>query len=171
MTSTSTPCTGSIGTVTQQGLPQEVDVAVVGSGGAGLMAALTAAKEGARVLVVESREVVGGATGISAGAAWIPNHGFSTKALKVDDDLDQARTYIYGQGRDQVLDHDLVEAFLHTGPRSPGTSRSTRPSDGSPPSGRTTAPTSTARPSVVHCSPDRTPRRDWARPRSSCGRP
>ncbi|XRQ10556.1 FAD-dependent oxidoreductase, partial [Actinomadura welshii] len=99
------------------GLPHEVDVAIVGSGGAGLMAALTAAKEGARVLVVESREIVGGATGISAGAAWIPDHGFSTEDLKVDDDLDQARRYIYGQGRDQVLDHDLVEKFLETGPR------------------------------------------------------
>jgi 3-oxosteroid 1-dehydrogenase len=107
---------GSIGTAAQRGIPDEVDVAIVGSGGAGLMAALTAAKEGARVLVVESREIVGGATGISAGAAWIPNHGFSTKALKVDDDLDQARRYIYGQGRDKTLDHDLVEKFLQTGP-------------------------------------------------------
>src|SRR6185437_7780601 len=101
--------TGSIGKVAQKGIPDEVDVVIVGSGGAGLMAALTAAKEGARVLVVESREIVGGATGISAGAAWIPNHGFSTKDLKVKDNLDQARRYIYGQGRDQTLDHDLVE--------------------------------------------------------------
>ncbi|MHA4854956.1 FAD-dependent oxidoreductase [Rhodococcus sp. MSC1_016] len=116
MVNSSTQHSGSIGTVAQLGIPQEVDVAIVGSGGAGLMAALTAAKEGARVLVVESREIVGGATGISAGAAWIPNHGFSTKALKVNDDLDQARRYIYGQGRDQILDHDLVEKFLETGP-------------------------------------------------------
>jgi 3-oxosteroid 1-dehydrogenase len=36
--------------------------------------------------------------------------------LKVEDDLDQARRYIYGQGRDQVLDHDLIEKFLETGP-------------------------------------------------------
>ena len=43
MTSTSTRFTGSIGTVAQHGLPQEVDVAVLGSGGAGLLAALTAA--------------------------------------------------------------------------------------------------------------------------------
>lgn len=107
---------GSIGTVTENGIPDEVDVAIVGSGGAGLMAALTAAKEGARVLVVESRELVGGATGISAGAAWIPNHGFSTEDLKVDDSLDEARRYIYGQDRDQILDHDLVEKFLETGP-------------------------------------------------------
>jgi 3-oxosteroid 1-dehydrogenase len=107
---------GSIGTVPQKGIPKEVDVVIVGSGGAGLMAALTAAKEGARVLVVESRELVGGATGISAGAAWIPNHGFSTKDLKVKDSLDEARRYIYGQGRDQILDHDLIEKFLEAGP-------------------------------------------------------
>ena len=116
MNSSSSQFAGSIGTVPEQGIPDEVDVAIVGSGGAGLMAALTAAKQGARVLVVESRELVGGATGISAGAAWIPNHGFSTKELKVDDDLDQARRYIYGQGRDEVLDHALVEKFLETGP-------------------------------------------------------
>ncbi|MCD2113025.1 FAD-dependent oxidoreductase [Rhodococcus rhodochrous] len=116
MIGNSTRFTGSIGTVSQNGIPQEVDVAVVGSGGAGLMAALTAAKEGARVLVVESRELVGGATGISAGAAWIPNHGFSTDDLKIDDDLDQARRYIYGEGRDKVLDHDMIEKFLQTGP-------------------------------------------------------
>ena len=116
MTKSSSQFTGSIGTVSEKGIPDEVDVVIVGSGGAGLMAALTAAKEGARVLVVESRELVGGATGISAGAAWIPNHGFSTKELKVEDDLDQARRYIYGQGRDQVLDHDLIEKFLETGP-------------------------------------------------------
>ena len=117
MTSRNSQFTGSIGTVSDKGIPGEVDVAIVGSGGAGLMAALTAAKEGARVLVVESRELVGGATGISAGAAWIPNHGFSTEQLKVHDDLDQARRYIYGQGRDEVLDHDLIEAFLETGPQ------------------------------------------------------
>lgn len=117
MTSRSSQFTGSIGTVSDKGIPGEVDVAIVGSGGAGLMAALSAAKQGARVLVVESRELVGGATGISAGAAWIPNHGFSTRQLKITDDLDQARHYIYGQGRDEVLDHDLIEAFLETAPQ------------------------------------------------------
>ncbi|MFD6860462.1 FAD-dependent oxidoreductase [Rhodococcus sp. NPDC060086] len=116
MAGKTTRFSGSIGTVAQKGIPQEVDVVVVGSGGAGLTAALTAAKEGARVLVVESRELVGGATGISAGAAWIPNHGFSTDDLKVKDDLDQARRYIYGQGRDKILDHDMIEKFLETGP-------------------------------------------------------
>src|SRR4051795_2522945 len=117
MTSSSVRHRGSIGPVAREGIPSEVDVVIVGSGGAGLIAALTAAKEGAQVVVVESREVVGGATGISAGAAWIPNHGFSTEELNVDDDLDQARRYLYGQGRGDVLDHALIEQFLETGPK------------------------------------------------------
>ncbi|GAA4476753.1 FAD-dependent oxidoreductase [Enteractinococcus fodinae] len=108
---------GSIGTVTVRGLPDEVDLAIIGSGGAGLMAGLTAAKEGARVLIVESMPIVGGATGISAGAAWIPAHGFAKKALGVHDSLDQARRYIYAEDRDQKLDPDMVEAFLHNGPK------------------------------------------------------
>lgn len=116
MVGATTQHSGSIGTVSQHGLADEVDVAIVGSGGAGLMAALTAAIDGARVLVVESREIVGGATGISAGAAWVPNHGFSPDDLAVRDSLDEARRYIYGQGRDQTLDHDLVEQFLQAAP-------------------------------------------------------
>ncbi len=45
----------------------EVDVVVVGSGAAGLTAALSAQEEGARVVVAESESVVGGASRLSAG--------------------------------------------------------------------------------------------------------
>jgi fumarate reductase flavoprotein subunit len=47
----------------------DVDVVVVGSGAAGLTAALTAGAEGARVVIAESESVVGGATRLSAG--WV----------------------------------------------------------------------------------------------------
>jgi succinate dehydrogenase/fumarate reductase flavoprotein subunit len=47
----------------------DVDVVVVGSGAAGLTAALTARAEGARVAIAESETVVGGATRLSAG--WV----------------------------------------------------------------------------------------------------
>lgn len=47
----------------------ELDVIVVGSGAAGLAAALTAGELGARVVVAESESVVGGASRLSAGMA------------------------------------------------------------------------------------------------------
>lgn len=106
---------GSIGPASD-GLPSETDVVVVGSGAAGMMAALSAARNGAQVLVVESQPLVGGTTAISGGAAWIPNHGFSTKHLKVADDPDKARRYLLGEGRDQVLDHEVVDTFIRTAP-------------------------------------------------------
>ena len=50
-----------------QQLPNTVDVVVVGSGGAGLCAAIEAAQVGASVLVVEKNASVGGNTAISTG--------------------------------------------------------------------------------------------------------
>src|SRR3954447_18255089 len=79
---------GSIGTAVQLKLPQRVDVAVVGSGAAGLVAALSAAVEGSTVLVVETEPLVGGTTAISGGAAWVPNHGLAYRELGEHDTLE-----------------------------------------------------------------------------------
>jgi succinate dehydrogenase/fumarate reductase flavoprotein subunit len=49
------------------------DVIVLGAGGAGMAAALFAAIEGMKVLVVERTPWVGGTTALAAGALWIPN--------------------------------------------------------------------------------------------------
>lgn len=50
----------------------EFDVVVLGAGGAGMSAAVYAAIAGARVLLVESTEYVGGTTAWSAATTWIP---------------------------------------------------------------------------------------------------
>lgn len=50
----------------------EYDVVVVGSGAGGLSAAVTAAAEGLRVLVVEKTDRIGGSTAVSGGAVWAP---------------------------------------------------------------------------------------------------
>jgi len=52
----------------------EADVVVVGAGGAGYSAALTAANEGASVLILEWGGAPGGTTILSGGTAWIPNN-------------------------------------------------------------------------------------------------
>ena len=49
-------------------------VIVVGSGGPGLCAALTARTEGRGVLLVEATSKIGGTTCFSGGQLWIPNN-------------------------------------------------------------------------------------------------
>src|ERR1700736_4933262 len=53
---------------------REYDVVIVGSGGAGLVAALTAQERGASSVVIESDSQVGGTFAYSAGLVWVPNN-------------------------------------------------------------------------------------------------
>ena len=89
------------------------DVIVLGAGGAGMTAALSAAIAGARVLLVESTGLVGGTTAYSSGLAWIPgthHAGFVNPAESIND----ARRYL-----DAVVGSRSVpklrEAFLQRG--------------------------------------------------------
>lgn len=58
---------------------ETVDVIVVGSGGTGLIAALSAAVHGADVLLLESEEGIGGTTLFSGGQIWVPNNHYMTR--------------------------------------------------------------------------------------------
>ncbi|WP_036436676.1 FAD-dependent oxidoreductase [Mycobacterium sp. URHB0044] len=90
----------------------EVDVVVLGTGGAGLTAALTAAVGGASVAVYEKSDTVGGTTAVSGGIVWIPAHHRSAAGeLTVDD----AMRYLEAQSLG-AMDTELVETFVRTGP-------------------------------------------------------
>lgn len=90
----------------------ETDVVVLGSGGAGLAAALSAAVDGAAVEVYEKAPTVGGTTAVSGGIVWIPAHDRAADELTVEDALAYLRAQSLG-----VMDDELVETFVHTGPR------------------------------------------------------
>lgn len=62
----------------------EYDLVVLGSGASGMTAALVAAIEGARVLVLESTAHVGGTSARSSGTLWVPPAGDTTAASYLD---------------------------------------------------------------------------------------
>lgn len=86
----------------------EYDVVVVGSGAAGLTAALTAAVDGARTLVIETSAELGGTTAMSGGRVWIPANG---RPENDGDSEDHANRYL-----DQIFDtryEPIIRTFVH----------------------------------------------------------
>jgi len=71
------------------------DVIVVGAGGAGMTAALTAAHQGLSTILIEKSDYFGGSTARSGGGVWVPCNRVLSKAGQVDpDDAEQAKLYL-----------------------------------------------------------------------------
>ncbi|NDZ18180.1 dehydrogenase [Variovorax sp. WS11] len=88
----------------------ETDVVVIGSGAAGLTAAITARASGLEVLVLEKTDLFGGTTAYSGGAPWIPcNHVM--KQIGLDDSRAAAQTYLRAV-LGEAYDEDLVGSYL-----------------------------------------------------------
>jgi succinate dehydrogenase/fumarate reductase flavoprotein subunit len=90
------------------------DVVVMGSGAAGLTAALVAAKAGNSVAVLEKADHFGGTTAISGGGIWIPVSP-QAKAEGVDDSIEVARNYVLGVVGNRA-ERALIDAYLKNGP-------------------------------------------------------
>jgi 3-oxosteroid 1-dehydrogenase len=87
------------------------DVIVVGSGAAGMTAALRAKDLGLSVLIVEKARKFGGTSATSGGVAWIPNHGLADTT----DTREETLRYLDAVITDDVR-RDRLEAFVDTGP-------------------------------------------------------
>jgi 3-oxosteroid 1-dehydrogenase len=72
---------------------KSVDLAIVGSGGGGLIAAMAAIDAGLEPLVLEKLAVVGGSTGMSGGMIWIPNNPLM-RAKGIADSHDDGMAYL-----------------------------------------------------------------------------
>ena len=89
----------------------EFDVVVVGSGAAGMTAALTAAHHGLRVVVIEKTDRFGGSTARSGGGLWLPGNEVLRKA-GVRDTPGRARAYlayVAGDGVTQARQRALLD--------------------------------------------------------------
>jgi hypothetical protein len=71
----------------------EADFVVVGSGAAGLTAAITARRRGLTVIVLESQDVIGGTTARSGTWIWSPNNRWM-RELGFSDERDDAVRYM-----------------------------------------------------------------------------
>ena len=71
----------------------KVDVVVVGSGGAGLSAALTASTQGSKVVVLEKSALLGGTTALSGGGTWVPCHHYQD-SIGVQDSREEVLAYL-----------------------------------------------------------------------------
>src|SRR6266478_1044459 len=90
------------------------DLLVIGSGAAGLAAAVTGAWHGLKVIVVEKDPVFGGATAWSGGWMWVPLNPLAQRAGIIEDP-ELPRTYLRHELGDRY-DATKVDALLEAGP-------------------------------------------------------
>src|SRR5215469_7877273 len=117
--------TDQAGGATDQGAA--FDVVVVGSGAAGMTAALTAAHNGLSVVVIEKTGRFGGSTARSGGGVWVPGNEVLRRA-GVADTPEQARTYL-AHIVDGCVPAARQQALLEHGPAMLGFVRAHTPVD------------------------------------------
>jgi succinate dehydrogenase/fumarate reductase flavoprotein subunit len=89
----------------------EADVVVVGSGAAGLTAAVAAGEGGLSVRVLEKASLLGGTTAVGGGGIWVPGNSHM-RAMGLEDDRDEAVEYALSTTGGHAPDDALVEVYV-----------------------------------------------------------
>jgi 3-oxosteroid 1-dehydrogenase len=94
---------------------ETVDVIVVGTGAAGLTAAVRAADAGSTVLIIEKSDMVGGTSAVSGGVVWVPmNHHLSE--VGIEDSRADAMAYVERFSAQRAADPELLQLCVDRGP-------------------------------------------------------
>ena len=91
------------------------DLLVVGSGAGGLSTAVTAARLGLKVVLVEKEPLLGGTTAWSGGWMWIPRNPLAVEA-GIREDIAEPLGYLQAELGDR-FDEALARAYLEQAPR------------------------------------------------------
>ena len=100
--------------MSETGKKMVCDVLVIGSGVAGMAAALKAASRGLSVIVAEKEQYFGGTTAISAGWAWVPGN---KQGVAQGDTRAEAETYLKNLAP-ETFNAAGVRDFLDTVPEA-----------------------------------------------------
>ncbi|WP_283170036.1 flavocytochrome c [Curtanaerobium respiraculi] len=92
-------------------MPTEADVIVVGAGGAGFAAAITAANEGKKVIMLEKLGIVGGDTSLSGGEMAAPGNWIQQQQGDQDSPEQLAKDML--EGGDNIGDPELVNVIAN----------------------------------------------------------
>ena len=108
--------------MTSENAPQEAqlqsayDVVVVGSGAAGMSAAITAARQGLSTVLIEKAPHWGGSTSRSGGGVWIPNNSILKRDGVKDTDA-AARQYVKSIVGN-VVPEEKIDTYVDRGPEA-----------------------------------------------------
>ena len=94
---------------------KEFDVVVLGTGAAGMVAALAAHDAGAKVGLFEKADVIGGTTALSGGVCWLPCNHLAAEA-GLHDSREDALAYLRSLSHGMISE-ELAEALVDGTPK------------------------------------------------------
>jgi succinate dehydrogenase/fumarate reductase flavoprotein subunit len=94
----------------------DVDVIVLGTGAAGMAAALAAHESGASAVLIERGSRIGGTSAISGGVIWVADNP-QMRAAGMADSREDALAYFRSLGHGDLVD-EVLEAFVDRGPEA-----------------------------------------------------